>query len=77
MLENGTFVEDAQWQEMGNGAFRLTARMNGVEYRATISPKSSIGKRITGSGGIKMNEESLRQFVAELLLPKFSQVIKK
>ncbi|MBR6370577.1 MAG: type II toxin-antitoxin system HipA family toxin [Bacteroidaceae bacterium] len=77
VLEDGISVEDAQWQEMGNGAFRLTARMNGVEYRATISPKSSIGKRITGSGGIKMNEESLRQFVAELLLPKFSQVIKK
>lgn len=38
VLEGGTAVEDAQWQEMGNGAFRLTARMNGVEYRATISP---------------------------------------
>ena len=70
VLEDGTSVEDAQWQEMGNGAFRLTARMNGVEYRATISPKSTTGKRIAECGGIKMNEENLRQFVTELLLPR-------
>ena len=63
-------MEDAQWQEMGNGAFRLTARVNGVEYHATISPKSPTGKRIAECGGIKMDEESLRQFVKDLLLPK-------
>lgn len=28
VLENGVHVEDAQWQEMGNEAFRLTARLN-------------------------------------------------
>lgn len=70
VLENGVHVEDAQWQEMGNGAFRLTARINGVEYRATVSPKSPTGKRIADCGGIKMSEESLRQFVNDLLLPK-------
>jgi len=70
VLENGVHVEDAQWQEMGNGAFRLTARIKGVEYRATVSPKSPTGKRIADCGGIKMSEESLRQFVNDLLLPK-------
>ena len=70
VLEGDIHVEDAQWQEMGNGAFRLTARINGVEYRATISPKSPTGLRIVECGGIKMNEESLRCFVKDLLLSK-------
>jgi len=74
VMENGVHVEDAQWQEMGNGAFRLTARINGVEYRATVSPKSPTGKRIADCGGIKMSEESLRQFVNDLLLPKVAFV---
>lgn len=70
IIENSILVEDAQWEEMGNGAFRLTARINGVEYRATISPKSSTGKRIAECGGIKMDEASLRHFVEDLLLSK-------
>ena len=70
IVENSIHVEDAQWQEMGNGAFRLTARINGVEYRATISSKSSTGKRIAECGGIKMDEASLRHFVEDLLLSK-------
>ena len=70
VLKDSISVEGAQWQEMGNGAFRLTARMNGVEHRATISPKSPMGKRIAECGGTKMNEEKMRQFVAELLLPR-------
>jgi serine/threonine-protein kinase HipA len=74
VMENGVHVEDAQWQEMGNGAFRLTARINGAEYRATVSPKSPTGKRIADCGGIKMSEESLRQFVNDLLLPKVAFV---
>jgi serine/threonine-protein kinase HipA len=74
VMENGVHVEDAQWQEMGNGAFRLTARIKGVEYRATVSPKSPTGKRIADCGGIKMSEESLRQFVNDLLLPKITFV---
>ena len=70
IVENSIHVEDAQWQETGNGAFRLTARINGVEYRATISSKSSTGKRIAECGGIKMDEASLRHFVEDLLLSK-------
>ena len=68
-------VEDAQWQEMGNGAFRLTARLNGMELRATISHKSERGQRIAAQGGVKMSEEQQRAFVEELLLPIYQQRI--
>ena len=68
VMENGVHVEDAQWQEMGNGAFRLTARLNGVEQRITVSPKSELGRRIADCGGVKMGEEAQRRFVEELLL---------
>lgn len=67
---NGIHVEDAQWEEMGNGAMRLTARLDGREYRATVSPKSPRGKLVAEHGGTKMNEESMRQFVEELLLTR-------
>ena len=65
---SGVHVEEAQWQEMGNGAFRLTARLNGVEQRITVSPKSELGRRIADCGGVKMGEEAQRRFVEELLL---------
>ncbi len=67
---SGVRVEDAQWQEMGNGAFRLTACLDGKDYRTTVSPKSPRGKRVAEQGGVKMDEESLRHFVEELLLPR-------
>ena len=67
----GVHVEDAQWEEMGNGAMRLTARIDGREYRATVSPKSPRGKQVAEHGGTKMSEESMRQFVEELLLSRF------
>ena len=67
---SGIHVEDAKWQEMANGAFRLTAKLDGVEHRATISQNSPTGKQISGCGGTKMNEESMRHFVEELLLSK-------
>lgn len=67
-------VEDAQWQEMGNGAFRLMARLDGTEYRATVSHKSPRGKEIAGCGGVKMSKEAQRRFVELLLLPKFQTI---
>jgi serine/threonine-protein kinase HipA len=70
---SGVHVEEAQWQEMGNGAFRLTARLNGVEQRITVSPKSELGRRIADSGGVKMGEEAQRRFVEELLLPRVAR----
>ena len=64
-------VEDAQWEEMGNGAMRLTAKLNGQEYKATFSAKSPNGKLAIERGGTKMAQEDLRQFVEELFLPRY------
>ena len=64
-------VEDAQWEEMGNGAMRLTARLNGQEYKVTFSAKSPKGKLAIELGGAKMTQAALRQFVEELFLPRY------
>lgn len=72
----GIHVEDAQWEEMGNGAMRLTARLDGQDYRATFSTKSPKGKLAIEQGGTKMAEEDLRQFVEELFIPKHLQRFK-
>jgi len=64
-------VEDAQWEEMGNGAMRLTARLNGQEYKVTFSKKSPKGRQAIEQGGTKMTQENLRQFVEELFLPRY------
>lgn len=64
-------VEDAQWEEMGNGAMRLTAKLNGQEFKATFSAKSPNGKLAIERGGTKMTQEALRQFVEELFLPRY------
>ena len=63
-------VEDAQWTEMGNGAMRLTAKLDGRECRATFSAKSPKGRQAIEQGGTKMAQETLRQFVEELFLPR-------
>ena len=64
-------VEEAQWEEMGNGALRLTANLNGQEYKVTFSAKSPKGKQAIEQGGTKMTQEALRQFVEELFLPRY------
>lgn len=64
-------VEDAQWEEMGNGAMRLTARLNGQDYKVTFSQKSPKGKIAIEKGGTKMTQEDLRQFVEDLFLPRY------
>lgn len=66
----GVHVEDAQWVEMGNGALRLTAKLNGQEHKVTFSPKSPKGRLAIEKGGTKMAQEDLRQFVEELFLPR-------
>ena len=66
-------VEDAQWMEMGNGAMRLTAKLNGQEFKATFSAKSPKGKLALERGGSKMTQEDLRQFVEELFLPRYRE----
>ena len=64
-------VEDAQWEEMGNGAMRLTARLNGQEYKVTFSAKSPKGRQAIEKGGTKMTQDALRQFVEDLFLPRY------
>lgn len=64
-------VEDAQWEEMGNGAMRLTAKLNGQEYKVTFSAKSPKGRQAIEQGGTKMTQDDLRQFVEELFLPRY------
>ena len=73
-MVEGIFVEDAQWEEMGNGALRLTAKLNGQTYRATFGPRSLKGKLVIELGGTKMSQESIRQFVEELFVPRYLQV---
>lgn len=67
----GVEVENARWEEMGNGAKRLTAMMNGIEYKAIISPKSQRGKKMVADGGTKMDLGHLKKWVENLLLPKY------
>ena len=69
----GIHVEDAQWEEMGNGALRLTAKLNGQEHKVTFSAKSPKGRLALELGGTKMGEEPLRQFVEELFLPRYRE----
>ena len=69
----GVHVEDAQWAEMGNGALRLTARLNGQEHKVTFSAKSPKGRLALELGGTKMGEEPLRQFVEDLFLPRYRE----
>lgn len=66
----GIEVENARWEEMGNGAKRLTAMMNGIEHKAIISPKSQRGKEMVADGGTKMDMGHLKKWVENLLLPK-------
>ncbi len=67
-------VENAQWEEMGNGAMRLTAKLNGQDYKATFSAKSPKGKQAIEQGGTKMTQEALRHFVEELFLPRYKEL---
>ena len=67
---NGIHVEDAHWEEMGNGAMRLTARLDGRDFRATFSAKSERGQQAIELGGTKMSEEKVRMFVEELFVSR-------
>ena len=55
---------------MSNGAKRLTAKLNGTEYKGTVSPKSHTGKAMIADGGVKMSQEAIKRYVEELLIPK-------
>jgi len=72
MLED-VHVEEAQWKEMSNGAMRLTAHLNGQEYKVTFSAKSPKGRQVLEQGGTKMTQEALRQFVEDFFLPRYRE----
>ena len=69
--EYGIKVENAHWEEMDNGAKRLTALLNGAECKATVSPKSQRGKAMVADGGTKMDLAHQKKWVEDLLLPKY------
>ena len=58
---------------MGNGAMRLTAKLDGEPYRATFSAKSPKGREAIEQGGTKMAQEALRRFVEDLFLPRYQE----
>ena len=73
--KHGIKVKDAHWEEMDNGAKRLTALLNGVEYKATVSQKSQRGKAMVADGGTKMDLSHQKKWVEELLLPKYLSIM--
>jgi len=53
-----------------NSFLRLTARLDGVVHRATVSPRSPRGRAVVERGGVKMGEDAMRACVEELLTEK-------
>jgi len=70
IIGDGVIVSDAQWTEMGNGAMRLTANLNGTPFRATFSKNSETTKKVMQEGGIKMPLEKQKEYVEQLFLPR-------
>lgn len=69
--DEGVMVKEAQWMEMGNGAMRLTARLNDTPFRATFAKTSDVAKQVMEQGGTKMPPEVMREYVSRYFLPKF------
>ena len=46
----GITVKNLHWTEMGNGAMRLEAELNGTPFRATFAKKSKEYPAITDTG---------------------------
>ena len=65
-------VKNLHWTEMGNGAMRLEAELNGTPFRATFAKKSKEYPAIMENGGIKMPFEKQKEYVERLFLPRIS-----
>jgi len=63
-------VKNLHWTEMGNGAMRLEAELNGIPFRATFAKKSKEYPAIMENGGIKMPFEKQKEYVERLFLPR-------
>lgn len=66
----GITVKNLHWTEMGNGAMRLEAELNGIPFRATFAKKSKEHPAIMENGGIKMPFEKQKEYVERLFLPR-------
>jgi len=64
-------VSEAKWQEMGNGAMRLTANLNSIPFRITFAKTSDVAKRVKEQGGGKMSQEDMTEYIKEYFIPKF------
>ena len=63
-------VKNLHWTEMGNGAMRLEAELNGIPFRATFAKKSKEYPAIMENGGIKMPFEKQKEYDERLFLPR-------
>jgi hypothetical protein len=68
----GITVKNLHWTEMGNGAMRLEAELNGKPFRATFAKKSKEYPSIMENGGIKMPFEKQKEYVERLFLPRMT-----
>lgn len=62
--ESKTQIVDAYWEEMGNGAWRLHAKVNGLPRQRTFAANSETARRVIAAGGIKMKEEDMWDFIS-------------
>ncbi len=70
-LEDGDiWVKEARWTEMGNGAMRLTAQLNGKPFRATFPQKSEKTQEIWRLGGTKMSLEDMKRYITEYFVSR-------
>ncbi len=70
--EKDITVKNLHWTEMGNGAMRLEAELNGTPFRATFAKKSKEYTTIMENGGIKMSFEKQKEYVERFFLPRIS-----
>lgn len=73
MNHEGIFVtvSEAKWQEMGNGAMRLTANLNGQPFRVTFAKTSDVAKKVKAEGGGKMSKEKMKEYVEHFFVSKY------
>ena len=68
--EKGITVNNLPWTEMGNGAMRLEAELNGTPFRATFAKKSKEYPAIMENGGIEMPFEKQKEYAERLFIPR-------
>jgi hypothetical protein len=64
-------ITDAQWTEMDNGAWRLTAKLNDIPFKKTFSKTSAEARDIIKFGGIKMPLERQKEYIDTYFIPKY------